>query len=444
MIRSKCVLSAVLLILAASAVLSAQTPQVVAVRAGRMFDPKSGTNLTNQVVLISGDRITDVGPADRVKVPAGARVIDLSHATVLPGLIDGHVHLTDAAGGLQHQMMVALYSANQSLKAGFTTLVVMGTHGGGYADVELKNAIESGLVQGPRLLTAGPVLEITAPASGPFPLGFKPFEPSLIANGVEGMRAAVRELAHNGVDHIKITTTGRFYFKPDGEMANTALLTREELKAAVDEAHKLGLWVATHSYGGDGLKWAIEAGVDNIQHAVASDDADIKMFLKKDLPLTPTTLDMRQDEPGDLKRFAPYSRFRLMEQTWKKMFAAGMRLGFGSGAAPPPGRVFNSECNCSHGVQAEMFPLYVKWGATPVYTLRMATTVNAQIIHMQDSLGTIEKGKFADIIAVSGDPLQDITEIQRIKFVMKGGVVVRNDLAPGTMLSSAIVTLQDR
>jgi len=247
MIRSKCVLSAVLLILAASAVLSAQAPQVVAVRAGRIFDPKSGTNLTNQVVLISGDRITDVGPADGVKVPAGARVIDLSQATVLPGLIDGHVHLTDAAGGLQHQMMVALYSANQSLKAGFTTLVVMGTHGGGYADVELKNAIESGLVQGPRLLTAGPVLEITAPANGPFPLGFKPFEPSLIANGVEGMRAAVRELAHNGVDHIKITTTGRFYFKPDGEMVNTALLTREELKAAVDEAHKLGLWVATHS-----------------------------------------------------------------------------------------------------------------------------------------------------------------------------------------------------
>ena len=273
MIRSQCVLNTVLLILAGSGVLSAQAPQVVAVRAGRMFDAKSGTKLANQVVLISGDRIMDVGPADSVKVPAGAKVIDLSQSTVLPGLIDGHVHLTDAAGGLQHQMLVALYSATQSLKAGFTTQVVMGTHGGGYADVELKKAIESGLVQGPRLLTAGPVLEITAPANGPFPLEFKPFEPSLIANGVEGMRAAVRELAHNGVDHIKITTTGRFYFKPNGEMVNTALPTREELKAAVDEAHKLGLWVATHSYGGDGLKWAIEAGAeivesDREQHSV--------------------------------------------------------------------------------------------------------------------------------------------------------------------------------
>src|ERR1700681_4644576 len=156
--RPKYVLSAVLLILAA--VLSAQAQQVTAIRAGKMFDPKSGTNLTNQVVLITGDKITDVGPADRVKVPAGAKVIDLSQATVLPGLIDGHVHLTDADGGLQHQMMIALYSATQSLKAGFTTQVAMGSHGGGYADVELKKAINSGLVQGPRLATAGPILAI--------------------------------------------------------------------------------------------------------------------------------------------------------------------------------------------------------------------------------------------------------------------------------------------
>jgi len=133
----------------------AQTAQVIAVRAGRVFDPRSGTNVTNQVVLITGERISDAGPADRVQIPAGARVIDLSQATVLPGLIDGHLHLTDAAGGLQHQMMVALYSATQSLNAGFTTQVVMGSHGGGYADVELRKAIESRLVRGPRLLVAG-------------------------------------------------------------------------------------------------------------------------------------------------------------------------------------------------------------------------------------------------------------------------------------------------
>jgi imidazolonepropionase-like amidohydrolase len=404
------------------------TPSTIVVRAGRLFDPRSGTNLVDQVVIIKGDRIVEVGPAKRVQVPAGARVIDLSRATVLPGLIDGHVHLTDSAGGLQHQMMVGLNSATRSLNAGFTTLVAMGSHGGGYADVELRKAIDRGLVQGPRILAAGPVLEITTPGDATYPLDFKPIAPDLVANGPWAMRAAVRELAHYGVDHVKIITTGTFYFRPNGTMVSQALFTREEIEAVVDEAHRLGLWVASHSYGGDGLKWALEAGVDDIQHAIAADDQDIQTFVQKQLPLTATTLDQRQDEPEDLKRFAPYSRFRLMELTWKKMLAAGVTLGFGSGSAPAPARVYNSECNCSHGVQAEMFPLFVKWGATPAYALRMATTVNAQIIHMQDELGAVERGKFADLIAVSGDPLEDIIEMQRVSFVMKGGEVIRDDL----------------
>jgi imidazolonepropionase-like amidohydrolase len=416
-----------------------QAPPVtrtLAIRAGHLFDPKSGSIVSNQVVLISGDKIVDVGPPDRVQVPSDANVIDLGQATLLPGLIDGHVHLTDDQGGLQHQMLVGLNSATRSLNAGYTTLVAMGSHGGGFADVELKRGIESGLVRGPRIITAGPLLQITTPGSAVFPLEFKPFVADLIANGPEEMRAAVRELAHYGVDHVKIITTGPFYFKSDGTMVNQALFSLEEIKAVVDEAHRRGLWVASHSYGGDGLKWPLEAGVDNIQHAVAADDADIKTFVNKKLPLTVTTLDMRQDEPGDLKRFAPYSRFRLMEQTWKKLLAAGVILGFGSGAAPPPGRVYNLECNCSHGVQGEMFPLYVKWGTSPLYALRMATTVNAQILHMEDKLGTIEKGKFADIIAVSGDPLQDISELQRVRFVMKGGETIRNDFAAHGMTAS--------
>jgi imidazolonepropionase-like amidohydrolase len=403
-----------------------------------MFDPKSGQLLTNQVVLIQGERITDVGPAASVAIPAGAKIIDLSQATVMPGLIDGHVHLTDADGGLQHQMMIALYSATQSLKAGFTTQVAMGSHGGGYADVELKKAINSGLVQGPRLVTAGPILAITAPGNGPFPLEFKPFEPEIVKNGPEGLREGVRELAHFGAEHVKIHTTGRFYFKPNGEMVNQALPNLEEIKAVVDEAHRRGMWVASHTYGGDGLKWAIEAGLDNIQHANAADDEDIKNIVKKNLPITSTILDLRQDEPLDLKQWAPYSRFRIMEKTWKKMMDAGVRLGFGSGSAPVSngrGRIYNLACNCSHGVQGETFTVLVKWGATPAYVLRMATTVNAEIIHMQDSIGTLEKRKFADLVAVAGDPLQDISEMERVKFVMKGGVVVRDDLTgPTTMV----------
>jgi imidazolonepropionase-like amidohydrolase len=408
-----------------------QPVQTTAIRAGKLFDPKSGQMLANQVVLIEGERIVGVGPAASVSIPAGARIFDLSRATVLPGLIDGHVHLTDATGGLQHQMMVALHSATESLKAAYTTQVVQGSHGGGFADVELKRAIEQGLVQGPRLLPAGPILAITAPGNGPYPLDFKPFEVEIIKDGVEPLRAGVRELAHYGADHVKIHTTGPFYFKLNGEMVNQALPSLEELKAVVDEAHRRGMFVASHTYGGDGLKWAIEAGVDDIQHAVAATDEDTRMILQKNLPITSTILDLRQDEPADLKQWAPYSRFRLMEQTWKKMLKAGVRLGYGSGATPVSdgqGRIFNAACNCSHGVQSEMFPIFVSWGATPLYALRMATTVNAEIIHWQDKVGAIEKGKFADLIATSGDPLQDIAEMQRVKFVMKGGVVIKDDL----------------
>jgi len=428
MMRRKIVRDTVLVVSLAAAAMSAQA-QVVALRAGKMFDPKSGTNLTNQIVLINGDKIMDVGSANTLKIPVGAKVIDLSQATVLPGLIDGHVHLTDSAGNYQHQMMVGLNSATRSLTAGFTTLVVMGSHGGGYADVELKRAIESGLVKGPRLLTAGPIIDITGPGNGYFPLDFAPLVQDTVANGVEQIRAAVREHAHYGVDHIKVTTTGPFSFKSSGEMVNMALPSLDELKALVDEAHRRNLFVASHTYGGEGLKWAVQAGIDDIQHAMGADENDIKGFVQNKIPITSTILDQRQDEPGDLAKYAPYSRWRLQTVTWKNMLAAGVILGFGSGSAPPPGRVYNKECNCSHGVQGEMFPVFVQWGATPLYTLRMATTVNADILHLQDKLGTIEKGKFADIIAVSGDPLQDITEMQRVKFVMKGGEVIKDDLA---------------
>jgi imidazolonepropionase-like amidohydrolase len=428
----KSVLSSIVAMLGTAVLLWPQAAPPTAIRAGRLFDPVSGQMLANQVVLIQGERIAAVGPAASIAIPGGAKVIDLSRATVLPGLIDGHVHLTDATGGLQHQMMVALHSATESLRAGYTTQVAQGSHGGGFADVELKRAIDQGLVQGPRLFTAGPILAITAPGAGPYPLDFKPFEIEVVRDGADGLRQGVRELAHYGVDHVKIHTTGPFYFKRDGEMVNQALPSLDELKAVVDEAHRRGLFVATHTYGGDGLKWAIEAGVDDIQHAIAPTDDDIQAILRKRLPITSTILDLRQDEPGDLKQWAPFSRFRLMEQSWKKMLKAGVVLGYGSGATPVSngqGRIFNTVCNCSHGVQSEMFPIFVSWGATPLYVLRMATTVNAEIIHWQDKVGTVEKGKFADLIATSGDPLADIGEMQRVKFVMKGGVVIRDDFA---------------
>jgi imidazolonepropionase-like amidohydrolase len=418
-------------IIASASMLTPQSGHVIAIRAGKLFDPIAGKMLSDQIILVEGERIAAAGAAQHVSIPNGAAVINLSRATVLPGLLDGHVHLTDATGGLQHQMLVALHSATESLKAGYTMQVVQGSHGGGFADVELKRAIDQGLVQGPRLLPAGPILAITIPGNNFYPLDFKPFEVEIVRNGPEALRAGVRELAHYGADHVKIHTTGPFYFKRNGEMVNQALPSLEELRAIVDEAHRRGMFVATHTYGGDGLKWAIEAGVDDIQHAVAATDEDIRMILEQHLPITSTILDLRQDEPADLKQWAPYSRYRLMEQTWKKMLKAGVTLGYGSGATPVSngqGRIFNKACNCSHGVQSEMFSVFVQWGATPLYALRMATSVNARIIGWQDKVGSIEKGKFADLIATAGDPLEDITEMQRVKFVMKGGAVIRNDL----------------
>jgi len=387
--------------------------QTVAIRAGRLFDPKSGADLQNRVIVVSGDRIADVGPASTVKIPAGARVIDLSFATVLPGLIDGHVHLTDGKGD---QMAEAKKATHDSLNAGFTTLVPQGSHGGAYTDVDLQKQIDSGKAVGPRLITAGPIVGQELAAKGP-----------------DQFRRALDELHAHGAMHAKIVPNTTYSWDKQGKMSNTNVVSLEELKAAVEEAHKNGMFIATHSYGGPGLKYAIEAGVDDIQHATAADDDDIKTLVAKHLPVTSTILDLRQDEPADLLKWAPFSKFREMQKTWVKMMKAGVTLGFGSGATPVTngaGRIFDTACQCSHGVQGEHLVVLTEWGATPAYVLRMATSVNAAILHKDNDLGSVEKGKLADIIATDGDPLQDITEIQNVKFVMKGGQVIKNELAP--------------
>lgn len=397
----------------------AQTGQVTAIRAGRMFDSKSGTNLQNQVILVSGDRITDVGPAATVKIPAGAKVIDLSFATVLPGLIDGHVHLTD---GLADANMELRKSIAADLNSGFTTVVAQGAHSdrgkftGPWVDTDTAKLIDSGKMVGPRIISAGPIVGQEIKATTP-----------------DEFRKGIDQLHAHGATHVKIVPNTAYSWDKQGKMSNTNVVTLDELKAAVDEAHKNGMFVATHSYGGPGLKFAIEAGVDDIQHAVAADDDDIKALVAKKLPVTSTILDLRQDEPKNLAMFAPYSLYRTMHDTWIKMMKAGVILGFGTGATPVTnggGRIYSQTCNCSHGIQAEHFVVLTEWGATPAYVLKMATSVNASIIKRDKDLGSIEKGKYADIIATDGDPLQDITEIQNVTFVMKGGQVVKNQLAP--------------
>lgn len=414
-------------------------PKAVAVRAGRLFDPKSATLLTNQVVLIEGERITAVGPAGQIQIPPGAQVIDLGRATVLPGLIDQHLHvmdeeyarhpgtigqgnaafkapgLYDDPGGwtMRERMLMGLIDAQKNLQAGFTTVVDMGSAGGGYGTVELRDAIDKGLVMGPRMQVAGPRIH----------------EIGIRIDSPEAARQAVRELAKNAVNWVKMSSTGKYTLKPDGTMETVSTYTLEITRAIVEEAHQHGLKVSSHVYGGEGLRIALEAGIDAPQHGPALEDRHVKLLLEKGLPLSSTIFDMRLTDKEETEKFGN-SRFRMMEKAWKKAFAAGVKQGFSSGAQA-------DSTGFPHGSQGEMFAYFVKWGMTPAQSLRMATTTNAEILGWQDRVGTVEKGKFADLIAVSANPLVDITEMQRVKFVMKGGQVVRNDLTPMLRPSSS-------
>ena len=395
-------------------------PAIVAVKAGRMFDSKTGTMLRNQVILLRGERITDVGPS--VAIPAGAQVIDLSTATVLPGLIDTHLHVMDGGGSgpnisMQYRELVALKNAERDLNAGFTTIVDLMSHGGMYGTVDLRNAINRGLVKGPRMQVAGPGLVNTNKAGGAYAPGTPiSFVGAQVANSPWGVREAVREQAHFGVDWIKIYSTEEYVLKADGTIVATPGFTLEETQAIVDEAHRKGLKVACHAYGGEGLHNCIAAGVDVPTHALDLDDASLKMLLEKKLPLTATLFDLSIDHAMEMKEFGN-SRWAMMEKSWKKALAAGVTLTFGSGAGPFP-----------HGTQGDMFAYFVKWGMAPAKTLQMATSTAAEIIGWSDRVGSVENGKFADLVAVSGDPVADITEMSRVKFVMKGGEVFRNEI----------------
>lgn len=426
----------------------------VVIRAGRMFDPKSGTNLVNQVIVVKGDRIADAGPAEKIQIPQGARIIDLSRATVLPGLIDRHVHLmqeqqpNDSRAGFS-----GLHYALKDLYAGFTTLQDMGSPYT-YAIVELRDAINKGLVPGPRMQVAGPQLNPRAATyyaapSSPMPFGTGPGAPVFQLTGNINSpalaRAAVREHSHYGVDWIKVYDTedyegggypqpdGAGAFFPDGKMINVPSLTLEEDRAIVDEAHRRGLKVACHAYGGEGLRNCLAAGVDMPMHVIVGvtgaeglDDETIRLF-KVPLadgtmrPVMQTLWDLIGDlEAKDRKATGgKTTRFALTEKSFKRLAASGVTEVFGSGAY-----------TVGHGVQAFQFAYYVKWGMSPANALRMATSNAAASLNfdLAKQVGSIEKGKFADIVAVSGDPLQDITEMERVRFVMKGGVVFRNEL----------------
>ena len=401
--------------------------QVIAIRAGRMFDSRAGTLLNNQVIVIRGDRIADVGSG--VAIPPDARVIDLSSATVLPGMIDAHVHLFPAEDLSEStRTIVGVANAQTDLNAGFTTVLDMDSRGG-FGTVDLRNAINRGLVMGPRMQVVGQSLNQRA--STPYPALFNRFidrftEDKNVNSPWLG-RAAVREVKLHGADWVKIYTTQDFVgdeynvWKPDGTLVNSPSLTEEEVMAIVDEAHRLGLKVACHTYGGEGQLSCLKAGVDAPNHLTDLDDASLKLLVDKRLPLEMTVDDLVSLEPGDMKTTGgKNSRLKMAEQAFKKARAAGVPIVFGSGA---------TSATIPHGIGADQFAYFVKWGMTPAQALQTAYLPAATMLnyHWEQQIGTIEKGKFADIIAVAGNPLMDVTEMQRVRFVMKGGLVVRND-----------------
>ena len=326
----------------------APATQVVAVRAGRLFDVTSGTLLTNQVVLIRGDRIADVGPA--VEIPPEASVIDLSGATVLPGMIDTHVHVNGGGPTVYSRAYGSVANAQKDVHAGFTTVVDLDSRGG-FGTVDLRTAINSGVIQGPRMQVAGQ--SINQRASRPYvaqsPTFLDGFTENKNVNSPWLARAAVREAKLHGVDWIKIYTTQDFVggeygyqgaFKPDGTMVNSPSLTFEEVEAIVDEAHRLGLRVACHTYGGEGLHSCLRAGVDAPQHAIDLDDASLKMLVEQRLPLVMTLDDLIRLEPADMRTTGgKTSRLRMAEQSFRKALAAGVPLPLG---AVPRGQQFRT------------------------------------------------------------------------------------------------------
>ena len=415
-----------LLILMTQAV-AQQSAQRVIIRAGHMLDVKSGKMLSDQAIVIEGDKIVSVGPASAMPAP-DANTINLSNATVLPGLIDAHTHLTfnpsfgyETLGiSVPREALIGARNAKVTLEAGFTTVRNVGARG--YSDVALRDAINSGDVTGPHMLVSGPALSITG---GHCDNDLLPYEYHAssdgAADGIENVQHKTREIIKYGADLIKVCATGGVLSK--GDDPNASQYTLEEMKAIVADAHRLGRKVAAHAHGAQGVIWASEAGVDSVEHGHLMNDAAIATLKKNGTYLVPTLyLIDWQKENAARANLPDYTRHKMLmvseaaKANVKKAIEAGVKIGLGTDAAVYP-----------HGLNAHELAVYVSLGMTPLQAIRSATINDADLLGWSDKIGTLEAGKWADIIAVDGDPLEDVTTLQHVKFVMKGGAVVKNE-----------------
>ena len=414
--------------IAATAVLAGQPAPPVLIRAGRLIDVRAGRVLIDQKILVQGDRIREVGP--EVAAPAGARVIDLSRSTVLPGLIDNHTHVLlqqDVTAQEYEQQLLkesipyrairATVSARIALMNGFTAIRDLETEGAMYADVDVKTAIDRGIIPGPRMWVATRSLAPT----GTYPLlGFswelKVPEGVQFADGPDNIRHAVREEVKYGADWIKYYSDRRYFLK-DGVLHSWVNFNDEEARALVEESHRLGRKVAAHAMGKEGIEAALRAGADTIEHGDALDDAAMDQMIRRGIYWCPTLYVGAYVAQGRAAAGAPIwvEMAKIAEKSFRRAVEKGVRISFGTDVG---GFAWTEN-------EAKEFSLMVKYGMKPIDAIRSATTVAAALLDQQEQMGAIEPGKLADIVAVPGDPLQNIAEMENVRFVMKGGVIYR-------------------
>lgn len=405
-----------------------QTSSLTAIKCGRFFDGKTLALQDNVVLLIDGGRIRAVGRS--LAIPAEAKIIDLSQATVMPGLIDCHTHMflhginyDDALlkKSLQYRAIWATVSARKALLAGFTSIRDAETEGAGYGDVALRDAINAGIVIGPRMQCATRALAITG---GYSPYGYSPDvtipKGAQIADGVDGLRKAVREQLANGADLIKIYIDHRRRGTPNPDMLTAwPTFSLDETRAVVEEAAKVGAKVAAHVYNSGPAQTAIQAGVASLEHGIYLDDTTFKMMAEKGVYWVPTLMAYMQfmDDPN----VTPEHR-RLMTGTTRRhreTFQRALKL--------PVKIAFGTDLDGNQETAAQEFLWMVRYGMPPLVALRSATSVAADLLGWEDRLGSLEPGKIADVVAVKGNPVEDITAMTHVTFVMKDGTVFKRE-----------------